>query len=237
MVSCSLQAAALISAVALLGTVPAAGSTRHGWTPATAVGVQVGQTVSVNGKNYLVLNLLTALRYAPNSTIRTMGALVRQCRTARAFGLVAFRPRLEVAVAAWLPRDPLLCWSSDDVTAGGPGADQPRACLQGVETPNYFVLFAGTTAVACAHVSTQVPGGWPAQTTAYSADGGLPPSSNILVKCQTWYQGRLWDFVVRPSTVNKLPATRTAWWIKDSAVPTNYNELPNVPGCEGHRLF
>lgn len=124
------------------------------------------------------------------------------------------------------------------MTGGGPGGSgQSSACLQGFRTSDYFVVFAGTTAVACTHVAIQVPGGFAATTTASSADGGLPPNSGILVKCQTWHEGRLWDFVARATTVNKLPLTRSGWWIQDRFVPTNYDEIPNVPKCDGANLF
>lgn len=231
-------------AVTTLGSTAVAGrtsesSTQTGARNATVphAALRVGQTITINGKGYLVVQLLDALRYVPNSTIRTMGALVRQCRAARSFGLVAFRPRLEVSVAAWLPRDPLRCWSGDTVTGGGPGGSQSGACLQGFRTSDYFVVFAGTTVVACTHMAIQVPGGFAATTTASSADGGLPANSGIRVKCQTWHQGRLWDFVALPTTVDKLPLTRTGWWIQDRYVPTNYDEIPNVPRCDGVNLF
>ncbi len=223
---------AVLSAAALLVVGVSAGGggasvQSVGTRPATSV--QIGKTITVNNRSYLVVNVLTALSYVPNSTIKNVARLVRLCRAARAFGMVAFRP-LEVGAVAWLPRNPLRCL---EVTGGGPGV----ACLQGRKNSDWFFVIAGTSERICAHLSTQVPGGWRARASGPSSGGRFTNGSDLLVKCQTMRRGNLWDFVVRPVAVSSLPVSRNPDWILDNYVPTGRDWLPGVPWCNGVSLF
>jgi hypothetical protein len=197
-------------------------------------GLQIGQTVTIANRRFLVIDALAAVGRIPHRTVKTLASLLRLCRAANAYGFAATGP-VDVGVVAWIPTNLADCWASGDVEGGGPGeTDSPSPCLQGFRTPDLrlYVVFAGSSARVCSRISTQTPGGWQV-TTRYASDG-LPAGSEVRVKCQTWHQGAIWDYVAKSAP--RLPASKAAYWLPDAQLPTGYDWLPYVPRCSGMRF-
>jgi hypothetical protein len=182
-----------------------------------------------------VIGALQAISRIPNPTVKTITTLISRCKAVKAFGFATTNP-VDVGVVAWLPTNPLSCWTGGGVTGGGPtgGGPVPRdPCLQGFRTPDRqtFVVFAGTSSRICPQLSTQVPGGWTAQTNRPLQ--GLPQGTKFVIKCQA-YDARknLLDYVA--TFAPRLPAPKNPFWIYDAYVDTGgRSTLPGVPGCTG----
>lgn len=199
-------------------------------TSATSVAgssrAEVVQRVTINRTTYDVINAITAAGYIPNPTVRSLVTLVKRCPAVRAYGY--WFNRSEVGFAAWIPTNLLDCWTaSGDVTGGGPAANP--GCLQGYRSYDRktFIVFAGTNSRVCPNVSTQVPGGLIIQTGTYRG---------WRVKCYTTHPstGQLYDYIAPYSA--KLPASKSAGYILDTAVGGSGRPQRGVPNCFGVRV-
>jgi hypothetical protein len=169
-------------------------------------------------------------------SVKTVLALIRACPRAQSWGFVSTRG---AGVVAWVPDSIFRCFG---VTGGGP-LNSP--CLQKFHTPlrpnptripgvpasiRYFVLIAATSTATCADLSTQVPGGVWARTTA--TVGSVPRGTLEVVKCQVATTSGLVDFVAPFS--RSLPVSKPgAFAIFDRFVGTGADRLDGVPRCNG----
>lgn len=200
--------------------------------------LQLGSKIGIVDRTYLVINAFDAIARIPHPTVKMINGLLRQCRATRAYGFAATRP-VDVGVVAWVPTNVLDCWlAGDDVTVvgGGPAEPaRPAPCLQGFRTPDrrLYVIFAGSSYRVCSHMATQAPGAVYGVTTQ-SADG-VSAGVRLPVKCQSFAGGELWNFMA--TYANALPASKSAWWIRDRFVDTGYRDwIPGIPSCSGMRF-
>lgn len=228
---------------------PAAPSERSAPALASPRGAEVGahaslfgvETVTIGGTRYWTGDLVSlGRRLSRGTAIRYVLSAISACRGAAAFGFVSISNR-QFGVVAWIPASAAGCIG---VSGGGPQS-AGGTCLQGFSTPAYpdptgvagipgpvprhYVLFAGTGGTICQDISTQVPGGVWARTTA--SISGLAAGSRVLIKCQYSSRGALADYVTgyRP----KLPASKPTFAIFDAHVATGATRLRNVPSCFG----
>jgi hypothetical protein len=190
-------------------------------------------TVNIYGGTYWWFDgLAFAQRYAGISWLRTVVSVVRLCRNVRLYGFISLTRGAGVVGRA--PTDLRGCLP---VIGGGDAA----GCFQAMRTPypdpyglsglqltRTYVLIAATSDNACRDLSTQVPGGiW---TTTNTTFNGLPAGSVRVIKCQQRTTRGWWDFVAPYSS--SLPASkRSAVWIPDDYVDTQYSRWNGVPSC------
>jgi hypothetical protein len=218
----------IIIAVAMYGLVgmAAAAPTKPQQLPAGTVNIAGGTYFWFDG-------LAFARRYAGTPWLRSVLSVVRLCPNVKLHGFFSFTRGAGVVGRA--PRDLSGC---RPVVGGGAGAS---GCLQAMRTPypdpyglsglrltRTFVLIAATSDKTCRDLSTQVPGGIWATTNA--SFNGLPAGSLTVIKCQERTTQGWWDFVAPYSS--KLPASkRSAVWIPDRYMNTQYSRWNGVPLC------
>lgn len=209
--------------------------------PATASASPI-TVVNIGGRHYVAGDLPSlAGRFVKTPAIRFILAAVGRCRGARLEGFVGTKG---VGLTATMPLSIAGCVSTPN---GGPGGYGP--CLQGYTTPQnpdptgvagltgapvpYYVMFAGSSAIVCEDVSTQVPGGVWARTGA--SIPGLPAGSLALVKCQLYSQGYLWDYLAQ--WTQSLPASKATYWLNDYYFESGATaRLAGVPACTGYQV-
>jgi len=197
--------------------------------------------VTIGGRHYLTGNVLSlANRLVKTTDMRFVLDAIEQCRGVQVRGFVS---TAGFGLTAYLPASISGCIETAN---GGPGGGVGGPCLQGFETPEfpdptgvaglpggerrYYVMFAASNATVCQDISTQVPGGVWAATTATIP--GLPAGSVTLVKCQLYASGTIWDYLAPPAS--SLPASKSTYWLNDYYFDTGVNgRLAGVPSCSG----
>jgi hypothetical protein len=197
--------------------------------------------VTIGGRHYVTGNVVSLASRLVNTTdIRFVLSAIQSCR---GFQVRVFVSTSGVGITAYVPLSFTGCFGT---TGGGPGGQVGGPCLQAFQTPQvpdptgvagipggqtrYYVLFAGTNSTVCADISTQVPGGVWARTTA--SVPGLPAGSVALVKCQFPSREGLFDYLAPPKS--SLPASKPTYWLNDYYFDSGAtNRLTGVPACYG----
>lgn len=202
--------------------------------------------VNIGGRHYVTGNVATlANRLVRTTDLSIVLLALERCRglqgrvfvstSGQGIGLTAYGP-LNLAGCVQTPN-------------GGPGGGVGGPCLQSFRTPEYpdpvgaaglpggepryFVAFAGTRATVCEDISTQVPGGVYARTTATIP--GLPAGSVLPVKCQFTAANGLFDYLAPPA--KSLPSSKATYLINDYYFETGVTgALEGVPACFGVSL-